>query len=105
LEDLTRLLIHVAERPDLETVNGVAPTPVTNAAFTKALSRAVKRPALLPVPSALLRMAIGDMSQMLLASQRAVPEAALKSGFTFQFDTVEQALEREFPSKSSRRLA
>jgi NAD dependent epimerase/dehydratase family enzyme len=50
-------------------------------------------------------MAIGDMSQMLLASQRAVPEAALKSGFTFQFDTVEQALEREFPSKSSRRLA
>ena len=105
LEDLSRLLVHVAERPGAETLNGVAPNPVTNATFTRALSQSVKRPALLPVPSALLRLAIGDMSQILLGSQRAVPRAALDSGFTFQFDTLEQALEREFPSQSSRRSA
>jgi len=93
LNDLVALLRHVLDDPSARgPINGVAPAPVTNAAFTAALAHAVHRPAILPVPAALLRVLFGEMASVLLASQRVQPRAAQDLGFTFQFPTVHGAL-------------
>lgn len=73
-------------------VNGVAPNPVTNADFTKALAGALKRPALFPVPAFGLKALFGEMSEVLLGSQRVAPKAAEAGGYRFQFPEVGAAL-------------
>ena len=75
------------------SINATAPEPVTNAAFTRALGRALGRPAFLPAPAFALRLALGAMAdEMLLASQRVVPEALLRAGFRFAHPRLEDAL-------------
>jgi uncharacterized protein (TIGR01777 family) len=74
-------------------VNLTAPNPVRNAEFTRALGRQLKRPAVFRVPAMALRLAFGEMAdEMLLASERAVPERLTSAGFRFKHPTVEQAL-------------
>jgi len=77
-------------------VNAVAPNPVTNATFTRELAAALHRPALFPVPAAALKLLLGEMSQVVLASQRVIPEAALRAGFQFRFTEVGEALRQIF---------
>ena len=72
--------------------NATAPNPVTNAVFTRTLAQQLHRPALIPVPAALLKLAAGEMAELLLGSQRVLPQKALDSGFTFSFETLEPAL-------------
>jgi uncharacterized protein (TIGR01777 family) len=74
--------------------NVTAPEPVTNAVFTQELGRALKRPARLVVPEAVLRVAAGTemTSEFLLASQRAVPERLLAAGFSFADATIPEGL-------------
>jgi uncharacterized protein len=71
-----------------------APQPVSNATFTHALGRALHRPALLAVPEVVLRVVVGAemASQLLLASQSAVPERLLNDGFTFADETLTEGL-------------
>jgi uncharacterized protein (TIGR01777 family) len=74
-------------------VNVVAPQPVTNTDFTRELARAVRRPALLPVPAFALRLAFGAMAdEALLASTRALPTRLIQAGFAFSHPTLSQAL-------------
>lgn len=75
-------------------VNLCGPQPVTNAEFTKTLGRVLGRPALFTVPRVALALRFGpDMVEdMLMASQRAVPERLQQLGFQFQHQTLEQAL-------------
>jgi ligand-binding SRPBCC domain-containing protein len=94
LDDLVGLLRRVVEDPRAAgPVNGVAPEPVTNATFTAELGRVLRRPAVLPVPAMALRAALGEMSTVLLASQRVEPTAARQLGYAFQFPTLRSALE------------
>jgi len=72
--------------------NAVSPHPVTNAEFTKALAEAVHRPAMFPVPAFALKLLFGEMAQVILASQRAIPDAAVRAGFTFDYPDVFGAL-------------
>jgi uncharacterized protein (TIGR01777 family) len=74
--------------------NLTSPDPVSNSTFTRALARAVKRPALLAVPAAVLRLVVGEemTSEFLVASQRVLPERLLAAGFTFADATVPEAL-------------
>lgn len=72
--------------------NVVAPEPATNAEFTKALGRALKRPAFLPAPAFAVRLALGEMSSLLLEGQRAVPEKLLARGYSFRHPTLQGAL-------------
>jgi len=71
------------------------PSPVTNAAFTQAMAREAGRPALFSAPSFALRAALGDLSHLLLDSQRVVP-TRLPAGFAYRFGTVEAALRNVF---------
>ena len=92
LDDLAALFQFALVKPVSGAVNGVAPNPVTNAEFTRTLAAAVHRPAIFPVPGFALRLLFGEMSEILLASQRAAPKAAQSAGFTFRFPQLAGAL-------------
>ena len=66
--------------------------PVTNIDFTKALASTLKRPALFPVPALALKVLFGEMSEVLLGSQRAPPKAAEAGGYRFRFPELGAAL-------------
>lgn len=77
-------------------VNAVAPEPVTNREFTEVLGRVVGRPAVVPAPAFGLRLAFGDLAdELLLASQRALPERLTDASFAFAFPRIEDALRHE----------
>ncbi len=73
--------------------NASAPNPVTNAEFTRSLGRALGRPVLLPMPAALLRLLFGEMSELLLVSDRMLPQRLLAAGFEFRYPQLDAALE------------
>jgi uncharacterized protein (TIGR01777 family) len=74
-------------------VNFVAPAPVTNAEFTKALGHALSRPTLFPIPAFGVRLAFGEMGEaLLLAGQRVVPEHLLEAGYAFQYSSLDSSL-------------
>lgn len=73
--------------------NIVAPEPVTNLEFTKALGAALSRPTIFPVPEFIVRSIFGELAdQVLLSSTRVVPKRLLEAGFKFEEQNVEQAL-------------
>lgn len=94
LEDLIRIITHALKAESLcGPVNAVAPNPVTNAEFARALGRALSRPALLPLPAFAARLAFGQMAdELLLASARVKPEKLLSSGFQFNYPDIDSSL-------------
>lgn len=73
-------------------VNGTAPEPATNKEFSKALGRALHRPALAPVPALALKALYGEMSEIVTEGQRVVPAKALELGFEFRHPDLDEAL-------------
>jgi uncharacterized protein (TIGR01777 family) len=93
LEDLVALLRFAVETPRaIGLINGVAPRPVRNAEFTSQLARTLRRPAPFPVPAPALRLLLGEMSSVILSSQRVQPCFAEELGFAFRFPTLGSAL-------------
>ena len=94
LEDALRGIFFALETGSISgPVNLAAPAPVTNRAFTAALARALRRPALFPVPAVLLELVLGEMArELLLASTRARPRALLESGFAFRHTDIDETL-------------
>ena len=72
--------------------NMVAPNPVPNKVFTKALAKAVRRPAFFPVPPFMLKLIMGEMSTIVLDSQKLVPKKLEEDGFKFDHPEIEEAL-------------
>jgi uncharacterized protein (TIGR01777 family) len=73
--------------------NASVPEPATNKEFTKALGRAVNRPAIAPVPAIALRVLFGGMSETVTASQRQVPERGMAAGFSFVHTDLDESLD------------
>jgi uncharacterized protein (TIGR01777 family) len=92
LDDLVGIIQHALENPVRGPVNGTSPNPVTNADFTKALSHAISRPAVMPLPAFTLKFMFGEMAEVMLASQRVLPRAAEEAGYQFRYPAVEPAL-------------
>jgi uncharacterized protein (TIGR01777 family) len=92
LDDLCEMFRFAAEEEVRGVMNGVAPYPVINADFTRALAAALKRPAIFPVPSIALRLLFGEMAEVLLASQRVSPKGADEAGFRFRYPQLAAAL-------------
>jgi uncharacterized protein (TIGR01777 family) len=92
LADLVELFRFSIENPVGVTCNGVAPQPVQNIEFTRQLASTLSRPALFPVPALGLKLLFGEMADVLLGSQRAVPRAAEAAGFRFRFPQLGPAL-------------
>ena len=95
-DDLVRLIGFAIAEPMLAgAVNAVAPRPVRQREFAKALGRALHRPAVVPLPAFLLRLLPGGMGEELfLSSQRVIPARAWASGFRFVHPDIEPALMR-----------
>lgn len=95
-EDLLTLIRRLLGDASLSGVfNATAPTPVTNADFTRTLATQLGRPALLPVPALALKLSLGDMSSLLLGGQKVLPARLQAAGFTFAAPTLEACLRRE----------
>ncbi|MCI0651374.1 MAG: TIGR01777 family oxidoreductase [Planctomycetes bacterium] len=94
VDDLIEVILFAARDSAVRgAVNAVAPEPVTNRQFTRALARAMHRPAFFRVPRVALRAVLGEMADAaLLASARVVPAVLTERGFRFQYPRIEEAL-------------
>lgn len=94
IDDAVSAVLHILRTASVEgAVNMVAPNPVTNAEFTKVLASVLRRPAILPIPAAVARLAFGELAdEGILASARVIPGKLLGSGFEFRYPEVRQAL-------------
>jgi len=92
--DLLAIITLLLDDENLQGVfNGTAPAPVNNRDFTRCLAKLLHRPALLPVPAPVLKIMLGEMSELLLGGQRVIPGRLLEMNFPFQFPTLESALQ------------
>ena len=73
-------------------VNATAPEPVTNRTFSKALGKALHRPAIAPIPGAAIRLLYGDMAEIVTTGQRVIPRRTLELGYAYQHPDLDEAL-------------
>ncbi len=93
LEDEVRAIRFLLDRQEASGVfNLTAPVAVTNAQFSRALGRAMSRPALIPVPAFALRLALGEMAIIVLEGKRVEPRRLQALGFDFRFEQADEAL-------------
>ena len=93
-DDLVAAILFLLERESASGVfNASAPHPVTNAEFTRTLGQALNRPAVLPVPTCVLKAGLGEMSRLLLTGADMRPVRLQQAGFTFRYRTLDRALE------------
>jgi uncharacterized protein len=74
-------------------INAVAPEPVTMNTFCKVLGQVLHRPSWLPVPSLALNILLGELGTLMTTGQRVIPTKAMAGGYTFQYPTLEPALQ------------
>lgn len=105
-DDLVRLIGFAIEDEALSgAVNAVAPNPVRNRDFARALGRALHRPALIPLPAGPLQWVLGDFArELFLASQRALPVKAVFHGFEFRHPEIGGALSAIVGAQRSERI-
>lgn len=93
VSDLCGMFEHILSNSKEGTFNGVAPTPQTNEAFTKAVASHLKKPLWLPnVPKFALRLIVGEMADILVGGNKVSSKKIEDSGFNFQFETLDLAL-------------
>ena len=94
LGDEVRAILHILDTGISGPVNVVAPTPVTNRDFARALGRVLRRPAVLPIPGFVLKLLLGPelADALVLEGQRAAPAALVESGFEFEHSEVATGL-------------
>ena len=92
LDDVMGLMLDAAKSEISGAMNAVGPEPVINQEFTRTLARVLHRPAIFPVPRFALALLFGELSTLLVASQRVVPRVAERTGYKFRFTSLEEAL-------------
>lgn len=93
LDDLVAMLLFALDHHEIKGVyNAVAPNPARNKDFTAELGKALGRPTRLAVPAFALRLAMGDMSAILLGGQRVSCEKIIGAGFHFRYPGLSEAL-------------
>ena len=95
VDDVIGLIRFALENSDIRgPMNATASQPVPNVEFTQQLATALHRPAIFPVPGFALKLLFGEMAQVILGSQRVVPQAAQSAGYRFEYPELRRALER-----------
>jgi uncharacterized protein len=94
IEDEIGILLWALDNEQLRgVVNGVSPQPVTNKEFSKALGRAISRPAITPVPGVVLDLKFGrEFGQVLRGGARVVPKRTQELGYEFRHPDLDEAL-------------
>jgi uncharacterized protein len=94
LDDLVAAFDFLLNRAELSGVfNGTAPAAVNNAEWTRLLAERLNRPALLPLPAALVRLLFGELSDLLLFGQNVYPRRLLEAGLQFRYGQLRAALQ------------
>ncbi|WP_260961074.1 TIGR01777 family oxidoreductase [Pseudomonas citri] len=94
IDDQIALIDFLLHRDDASgPYNACAPNPVRNRDFAHALGRVLHRPAVMPMPELVLKVALGELSLLLLGGQRATPARLQAAGFTFRFTDLPAALD------------
>lgn len=97
LDDAVNLILYCIEQETMQgAVNFTAPHPVNMEQFGQNVAKVLRRPHWLPAPSFAFRIAMGEMADLLLKGQQAIPQKALQSGFKFRFPELNSALESLF---------
>jgi uncharacterized protein (TIGR01777 family) len=92
VDDVAGLILRAIEQTQISgPLNAVMPEPVRNSTFTRIVAHAARRPAIFPAPAFALKIGLGELSHLLLDSQRVIPEATLATGYTYRFPTLEAA--------------
>jgi uncharacterized protein (TIGR01777 family) len=93
LADLTAAIQFIIDNDQINgAVNFCAPNTIQYRDMAKSLAAALNRPAIMPAPAFLIRLAMGEFGNVFLASQRAVPDKLLNHGFTFQYPDIRDAV-------------
>ncbi|MGE4234005.1 MAG: TIGR01777 family oxidoreductase [Bacteriovoracia bacterium] len=100
IQDVVRAILFCLEREEITgAVNLCSPEPITNLEFTKLLAKKLKKPSFLAAPKFALKLAMKEMSELVLASIRAKPEVLQKHGYGFLFSNLQAALDNLFGDK------
>jgi uncharacterized protein (TIGR01777 family) len=94
VDDLAAMVKWALETEVAGVVNAVAPRAVRNSQFTSELGKALGKPAFLQIPAGVLRVGMGEMSQVVLASAHVLPKVALAQGFPYQYPELAPALQQ-----------
>ena len=93
VRDLAGLIVEAIDNTSYEgPINAVSPNPVTNRDFTFTLAKILRRPAILPVPVWVLKNLFGEMSQIIITSQKVSPELVKKLNYKFIYPKIRGAL-------------
>lgn len=93
IKDEAAAILHLLETPQCKGIyNLTAPNPVTYEILGKNLARTMKRPYWLPVPGFALKLALGEMSTLVMDGQNILPARLLETGFQFRYPKIEEAL-------------
>jgi uncharacterized protein len=92
LDDVAGALVHCVTDERVAGPVNLTAVPVTNRDFSRALGRALRRPAVLPIPGFGLWLLYGEMSMVIVTGQRAVPTRLAETGFRFRHGDLEPAL-------------
>jgi uncharacterized protein (TIGR01777 family) len=93
LRDVVGLLLLALDSPLSGPMNVTAPEPVRSHELSRLVGESLRRPSWLPVPRFGLRLALGEMADAVLGSQRVKPDAALRAGYRWVFQTCREALD------------
>ncbi len=93
-DDVTGAFLFMLDHGDISgPVNVTAPAPATMQEFCSALAKIMRRPCGFPLPGFLLKILMGAMAEIVLASQKALPEKLLRAGYQFRYSRLPEALE------------
>lgn len=94
IDDMTNGIIHLLTNEDCRgSYNFTAPNPATNMEFSKTLAKTLKKPCFLKMPSGVMTLLFGEMSELLLFGQNVLPKKLQESGFEFRFPNLTGALD------------
>ena len=97
--DACNMIAHAIDSDWSGSFNAVAPQQITCKDFVKTLGKVISRPAIAPMPAWVLRLLIGERSELLIASQRVIPKRLQELHFEWKFETLYSALNYEYGSQ------
>lgn len=92
-DEIGILLLALEDERVRGPMNATAPNPLTNRTFCETLGEVLGSPSWLPVPEFTLRIALGEMADLVTRGQRVLPKRALELGYSFRFPTLKPALQ------------
>lgn len=97
LDDMVNIFLTALDHPEANApINGAAPEPLRNKAFSKCLASALHRPCLFPVPKLAVRLKFGEVADVVIGGQRVLPARLEQLGYKFQYPTCQSAMDALF---------